>query len=95
MYLERACQEPSSFVVLAGFNPEPVSDRRELSSAEVTYFKHCTPENYEPTEAGWRAWLVILDVRTNKRIKSQEIVPSATGSLPKTTETYLATTSSD
>jgi len=30
-------------VVLAGFNPEPVSDRRELSSAEVTYFKALHP----------------------------------------------------
>jgi len=47
------------------------------------------PENYEATEAGWRAWLVILDVRMNKRIKSQENRPFATGSLPKTTETYL------
>jgi membrane-associated protease RseP (regulator of RpoE activity) len=68
----------------AGFKPEPVSDRKELSSVEETYFKNCNPKNYQPTDAGWKVWLVIMQAETHKRIRSQEIVPSTTGTLPNT-----------
>jgi membrane-associated protease RseP (regulator of RpoE activity) len=73
-------------VVVAGFTPEQASDRRELSSAEERYFKNCHPTNYRPTDAGWKVWLVIMQAETNKQIRSQEIVPAATASLPKTTD---------
>src|SRR5438309_1226544 len=71
---------------IVGFKPEPVFQRKELSSAEERYFKSCDPKNYESVDEGWRAWLVIMQAETNKRIKSQEIVPVATGSLLKTTD---------
>lgn len=72
-------------VVAAGFKPEPVSDRKELTSAEERYFKNCNPKGYEVTDDGWKAWLVIMQAETHKTIKSQEIVPAATAlGSPKT-----------
>lgn len=65
---------------VVGFKPEPVSPRKELSSAEARYFKSCNPKNYQPTDDGWTAWFVIMQAETNKRIKSQEILAATRGS---------------
>jgi len=71
---------------VAGFKPEPVSGRKELTSAEERYFKSCNPKEYQPVDVGWKVWLVIMQAETNKRIRTQEIVAPATGSLGHTDE---------
>ena len=43
-----------------GYEPEPVSDRKNLSSAEARYFMNCDPKKYHPSDEGWKAWLVIM-----------------------------------
>ncbi len=70
-------------VGVAGYRPERVSKRKELTSAEERYFKSCDPKHYQPTDPGWQAWLVIMQAETNKRIRSQEVVPAATASPPQ------------
>src|SRR5205807_952391 len=35
-----------------GYETEPASDRKELSSAEMRYFKNCDPKNYQVTDEG-------------------------------------------
>jgi membrane-associated protease RseP (regulator of RpoE activity) len=66
---------------VVGFTTEPVSHRRELGSAEEKYFKSCDPKNYQPVDDNWRGWLVIMQAETNKRIRSQELVPATAGLL--------------
>ncbi len=69
-----------------GYEPEPVSDRKDLSSAEARYFMNCDPKKYHPSDEGWKAWLVIMQASTQKRIRSQEIVPPQTSLLRKLSE---------
>jgi hypothetical protein len=64
-----------------GYNREPVSDRKELSSAEARYYQSCNPKDYHLTDPGWKAWLVIMEAQGYKQIKSQEVVPSETGAI--------------
>ena len=61
-----------------GYEPEPVADRKELSSAETRYFMNCDPKNYQVSDEGWRAWLVVMEAWTHKTIRSQEVVPART-----------------
>src|SRR6266478_2050825 len=70
-----------------GYEPEPVSDRKDLSSAEARYFMNCDPKKYHPSDEGWKAWLVIMQASTQKTIRSQEIVPPQTSLLRKRSET--------
>lgn len=65
-------------VGVAGFKPEPQDHRKELSSAEETYFKKCDPKNYQAVDSGWTAWLVVFQAETTKRIRAQEVVPQTT-----------------
>jgi hypothetical protein len=63
-----------------GYEPEPLDDRKDLSSAEQRYFISCSPTNYHATDEGWKAWLVIMQASTSKTINSQEIVAPETAS---------------
>jgi hypothetical protein len=64
-------------LVAVGYKLESGSDRKDLNSVETKYYKLCNPKNYEPWDEGWKAWLVVMQAETSKRVRSQEVVPAA------------------
>jgi len=66
-----------------GYQPEPVDERKELSSAEARYFMNCDPKNYRVSNEGWKAWLALVEAGTQKTIRSQEVVPARTALISK------------
>jgi hypothetical protein len=69
-----------------GYKPDMCADRKELNSTEERYLKRCTAKNYEVSEPGWKAWLVIMQAESSKTIKSQETVTTQTASSQKPEE---------
>jgi hypothetical protein len=69
-----------------GYEPEPVADRKELSSAEERYFMNCNPKSYQVSDEGWKVWVVVMQAWTHKTIRSQEVTAPQTATALKTAE---------
>jgi hypothetical protein len=67
---------PNFSLILLGYQRERW--RTELGSVQETYRRNCDPKNYQAVDPNWRAWLVIMELSTNKKILSQETVSPPT-----------------
>jgi PDZ domain len=63
---------PDFSLVALGYKRD--RSRPELGSVQETFRRNCDPKGYQAIEPNWRAWLVIMEVSTHKKILSQENV---------------------